>query len=562
MPGLPRVSEEVGLAALATTLAILPVFFAFSQTTFPVAALFLAGWPALGLVAAVLLDRDRVSRVGWTLLCMSVVPAALLLGGALLSDGWSWDGLAAVAQRADVLLVLLMLIAVAWSVGSAHGRTSRRRLVWLLSWSGLLLAGVVVTSVVSSQQALAVVTALGIWAFAGLVLRLVSTPEFRPVDEPLLDAAVVLSALLIGAAAATAVRVGGLRGNVPFLEMSVVFTAVVTAAFAWPAGLWIRRTYLARRYGRGELTRADVASLTAGLNPQSDPRELLGKAAAMIQAATGLDDVQLIVGGDDVDPPAQWFAYRLDVGNDLVGRLLVRSRSPEGPELHQERTLRRMLPTVALMTRAVDLAVIAEQSRQDVARQREHERARILGELHDQVGPELAGMSMQVQAELRRNPSPLLRSLASGLATARGDLRRIVSGLTPSAFDEADVAAALIKLVDSFDTADGQVLLETHLSPPLPTEVSVAVYRCVAEGVVNALRHGRARSVSVRVVGSPTGIVQIDIRDDGIGGVIVPGVGLTAMRRRAESLGGSMVISPQRPMGTHLHIELAGGSTS
>jgi signal transduction histidine kinase len=88
--------------------------------------------------------------------------------------------------------------------------------------------------------------------------------------------------------------------------------------------------------------------------------------------------------------------------------------------------------------------------------------------------------------------------------------------------------------------------------------VAVAVYRSVAEGVANALRHGHAQHVAVRVVTSPGGDTHVDVRDDGVGGVIVPGVGLTSLRRRAEHLGGTLSIRPQQPVGTHLHLELPG----
>ena len=48
------VSREVAIAAAATTVGVLPVFFGFSQDPLPTGALFCAGWPALGLAAAVL----------------------------------------------------------------------------------------------------------------------------------------------------------------------------------------------------------------------------------------------------------------------------------------------------------------------------------------------------------------------------------------------------------------------------------------------------------------------------------------------------------------------------
>ena len=86
----------------------------------------------------------------------------------------------------------------------------------------------------------------------------------------------------------------------------------------------------------------------------------------MIRAATGHAAVQLVIGAEPFDPPDGWIAHPLDVGRDQVGTLVIQPSNPEGPEPHQEQVVRRMLPTVALMTRAVDLAVTAELARRDV----------------------------------------------------------------------------------------------------------------------------------------------------------------------------------------------------
>ena len=551
--GVPRV---VYAAAGATTIGLLPVFAGFGQDL-PTGALFCAGWPALGLAAAVLLDREPGSRIGRTMVVLAMLPAALVLAALLLADGqWAWDPLERAGERSAVLLVLVTLVALGWAMGLPADRMSRRRLAWFLLWSCVLMAAVTAVSLLASSQTLAVVTTLGIWAIAALVLRLATTSEFRPVEEPVMDAAVPLAALLIGAAAALVVRAGGLRSGIPFPEMSAAFAAVIAAALAWPAALWLRRTFLERRYGSGALTPADMAALTADLSPQADPRELLGKAATMIRAATGHSGAQLVIGAEPFDPPAGWIAHPLDVGGDRVGVLAIQPSNPEGPEPHQDRVLLQMLPTVALMTRAVDLAVRAELARRDVARQRDQERSRILGDLHDGVGPQLAGLSMAVQAEFRRSPTPLLGSLASELASARGDLRRIVSGLTPSALQDTDLEVALTKLVTSFAAADCQVVLETQLSAGLNPDVAVAVYRSVAEGVANALRHGRAENVTVRVTASDSGAIHVDVLDDGAGGPIVPGVGLSSLQRRAENLGGRLSIRSNPPTGVHLHLEL------
>jgi len=221
----------------------------------------------------------------------------------------------------------------------------------------------------------------------------------------------------------------------------------------------------------------------------------------------------------------------------------------------------QLLPTVALVCRAVALAVGAEHARQDVARERDAERARILRDLHDGLGPVLAGMSMRVQAELRRSPTPLLESLAPELAGARGDLRRLVSGLTPSALHDDDLDRALERLVATFDGDGRQVGLKVDVEQPMPSDVTVAVYRSVAEGITNALRHGAASHVSVRVTAAG-GRVVVDVGDDGVGGPIAPGVGITSLRQRAEQLGGSLVVGPRDGRGTLLHVELPTGASA
>jgi signal transduction histidine kinase len=45
------------------------------------------------------------------------------------------------------------------------------------------------------------------------------------------------------------------------------------------------------------------------------------------------------------------------------------------------------------------------------------------------------------------------------------------------------------------------------------------------------------------------------VSDDGVGGAVVPGVGLSSLARRAEGLGGQMSIRPADP-GTTLQLEL------
>jgi len=546
----------VVVAAVATGFGALPLLAGFAESTIPTGALYGAGWPAFGVVGALLLDRGTEPRVGRTLAALALVPVAMAVIALPTAGGPVWTRVEDLWRAADLVVVLLTLVLLGWAMGYATGRTPRRRLLWLLVWSAVVFGTVVVADSALDTRAESVVVTLGMWLLAGLVARLTIATELRPVDEPFLDLVAAGLPLAIGAAVGVVVRLAGTRAAIPAPDLAAAFAAVASTALAWPAAAWWRRSWLARRYGTGTLTPADVASITADLHHLTDPRELLAKAAEMVSASSGHREVTLVLGEDSPDVPPGWVDHPLLVGGDRVGTLLLNPDDPEGPEPRQARMVEQLLPTVALVCRAVVLAVEAEHARQDVARERDAERARILGDLHDGLGPVLAGMSMRVQAELRRTPSPLLESLAPELAEARGDLRRIVSGLTPSALDDVDLASALQRLIATFDGDGRQVRLEIAVEHPLPREVTVAAYRVVAEGITNALRHGRASHVAVRVETTLPGHVTIDVRDDGVGGPIAPGVGLTSLRQRAEQLRGSLAVGPCDGGGVLLHVEL------
>ena len=551
------------VTALATAAGLMPALLGFNYDVLPTGALYAFGWPAFGIVAALLLDRDPRCRLGRAFAGFAVVPLAVavpavLIGGG--STGWvrverAWDLL-------GVAPVVAAVAVIAWSMDIASDRMSRRRMVWLIVWSGALVTSVLVVSLGGGTRAAAAVTTLGLWGTAVLIYRLATVRELRPVDEPLVDAGVAVATLLVGAGVGTVVRIVGLHAGIPAPDLSGAFAALVSAALVLPLGLWLRRSFLERRYGPGSLSAADVEQITADLHSQTDVRELLGKAAAMVAAASGFRRVDLVLGPDVPDLAPHWLLYPLVVGGDRVGTLIVEPGHAEGPVPRQERVVRQLLPTVSLVAKAVSLAVEADHARHDVARERAAERARILGDLHDGLGPMLAGMSMRVRAEMRSRPTPLLEALATELAASRGDLRRIVSGLAPSVLDDSDLVTALHRLVGSFSGHGPAVTIDNGIEGDLAPEIAVAVYRSIAEGVTNALRHACANRVSVTVRSTPGARVLVDVHDDGAGGPITPGVGLSSLRRRAEELGGTLHVAASHGSGTRLRLELPTGSTA
>lgn len=274
----------------------------------------------------------------------------------------------------------------------------------------------------------------------------------------------------------------------------------------------------------------------------------------MVTATSGVGEARLLL--DDDPAPDGWDCWPLIVGDELVGTMLLLPSRPGGLEDRQTRVCRQLLPTVALVARAVALAIDAEYARHDVAHQRDLERSRILADLHDDLGPVLAGMSMRVQAASETHHLPELDALASDLASCRADLRRIVSGLSPTALGDGDVSAAIAALVASFDGGNGpDVTLTTDIPDGIDTHASVLIYRAIAEGITNAIKHAHATHVLVAVE-RETGGLRMSVTDDGVGGTLVPGVGLESLRNRVCETGGTLSIEQAAPRGTRLVLTL------
>jgi signal transduction histidine kinase len=195
---------------------------------------------------------------------------------------------------------------------------------------------------------------------------------------------------------------------------------------------------------------------------------------------------------------------------------------------------------------------------------REEERRRLRRDLHDGLGPALAGLTLQVDTlrhQLRTDGADAdssLLDLRTGIQSTVLDVRRIVEGLRPPALDELGLAEALHQLVRRLEVADGpRVEVSVEVSDRLPAAVEVATYRIVAEAVTNAIKHAQARLVRIHVSVDPT-CVLVEVCDDGAGSAAVreDGVGLVSMRERAEEIGGRLSIESAPDRGTTVRAQL------
>ncbi|HUC82690.1 MAG TPA: ATP-binding protein, partial [Flavisolibacter sp.] len=87
-------------------------------------------------------------------------------------------------------------------------------------------------------------------------------------------------------------------------------------------------------------------------------------------------------------------------------------------------------------------------------------------------------------------------------------------------------------------------------------ELHLALYRILQEHLTNVLKHAKAASVEVKLSGK-NGLLALDVTDDGVGFDTTKkrsGIGITNMRTRAESLGGTFVLNSMPGKGTSLSV--------
>jgi len=248
---------------------------------------------------------------------------------------------------------------------------------------------------------------------------------------------------------------------------------------------------------------------------------------------------------------------------ETLGYIVLGPRAPNeafsSTDLH---LLEDLAPQVGVAVHAVRLAADLQRSREHLVLAREEERRRIRRDLHDGLGPQLAGVALKLETLRNRlADDPLASSLLSDLAKrtqeATADIRHLVYELRPPTLDELGLVVALREGLAQY-TQQGcnglNIMLDAPESlPPLPAAVEVAVYRIVQEAIVNVIRHAEARACHVRLkLDEPAGRLCLEIQDDGKGLLTKrrAGVGLNSMRERAEELGGTLTVTSISTGGT------------
>ncbi|MFY3791565.1 sensor histidine kinase [Ureibacillus sp. MALMAid1270] len=193
----------------------------------------------------------------------------------------------------------------------------------------------------------------------------------------------------------------------------------------------------------------------------------------------------------------------------------------------------------------------------------EKERKRISREIHDGPAQMMANVLMRsdliertyrdrgVEAAIKE-----IRNLKVTVREALSEVRRIIYDLRPMALDDLGIIPTLRKYLSTLMEYNPRVQIKfqsNNSETRLPSDYEVSIFRLVQECVNNAIKHGEASEISVKIEWLKKHI-NINVKDNGSGfdinNVKEKSFGLVGMKERIDLLKGTMDINSNPGQGT------------
>jgi len=214
------------------------------------------------------------------------------------------------------------------------------------------------------------------------------------------------------------------------------------------------------------------------------------------------------------------------------------------------------------------LAELSEQ-RSDLAQKlistQESTLRHISRELHDEFGQVLTAIGSMLGRAGKHAPegSSLgedLKEVQEVAQSTLNNIRTLSQALHPVLLEEAGLESTLDWYIPTVGRQTGLALHyeKTGQSFPVETSAGVHIYRVLQEALNNVSRHSGAGDAWIWLRYSPDSL-ELEVEDHGTGFVpekLQRGIGLVAMRERAELIGGTLTISPWPQGGTKIRLQI------
>jgi signal transduction histidine kinase/PAS domain-containing protein len=217
---------------------------------------------------------------------------------------------------------------------------------------------------------------------------------------------------------------------------------------------------------------------------------------------------------------------------------------------------RHTAPRMARFAELLDTAIANADSRDQLRASRvrlltaaDEARRRVVRDLHDGAQQRLVHAIVTLKLARRElgdtDAGALVSEALEQAEEGNRELRELAHGILPGALANGGLRSALDTLVKRVD-------LRVDVDVPadrFPPEIEASAYFIVAEALTNVVKHARADRAEVEIAVEDRRL-QVEIRDDGIGGADPEGHGLVGLVDRATALGGRLRVQSPAGAGT------------
>jgi signal transduction histidine kinase len=256
-------------------------------------------------------------------------------------------------------------------------------------------------------------------------------------------------------------------------------------------------------------------------------------------------------------PEVAEMGLRAVVGSPIVvdgrpwGATLVATRKEEPMPINSESRIEEFTELVATAVSNLQARSELAASRARIVAATDEERRRVVRDLHDGAQQRLVHTVVTLNLARRAleteddgAPAPVTEALEHAEG-ATAELRELAHGILPSVLTRGGLRAGVGVLATRMP-----VPVETGVSVDrLPPAVEATAYFIVAEALTNVAKHSHADRavVTARV---ENGELQIEVRDDGVGGAKADGSGLLGLGDRLAVLDGTLRVESPLDGGT------------
>lgn len=194
----------------------------------------------------------------------------------------------------------------------------------------------------------------------------------------------------------------------------------------------------------------------------------------------------------------------------------------------------------------------------------ENERRRIASDLHDELGPILSAVRMQINH--LESPQESDRKIIDYANTHIDDIMKKIRAISYNLLPNTLVRKGLVKAVDEYINRLSEVhalnirfTFDENLATPREQEINI--YRVIQEIVHNTIKHAQAEQLKIELRNSGNNLL-LTTADNGVGFTYDEqlkegkGLGLITLQSRAEVLNARFLFKSEPGKGTNYFFEI------